>query len=105
MRMTLPSNPPRPISTPIFSRRLHQPHGFDRRGSLGAAVLHQFDRLHQPHAPDIPDQRILILQVFETRPQVSPDLGRVSRQVLFSIRSMTAFAAAVGIGPPPNVEW
>ena len=76
--MTLPFNPPRPIKS-----RCSRAASISRKvssvaGVLDTAILHQFDRLHQPHAPDIADQRILLFQVLKTSPQVSADGGGVT---------------------------
>src|SRR5437868_3154317 len=48
-----------PIIKTWAARLLHHLRGFLRRGFLGLAVTHQFNALHQAHAPHVTDHLML----------------------------------------------
>jgi DNA-binding winged helix-turn-helix (wHTH) protein len=51
-----------------------------RIGLLRRPVLHVFDRLHETHSANIAYYLILVLQLFELRPQITADHSGILRQ-------------------------
>ena len=83
MRMTLAYIPPLPTSKPVGARAFEHLVRFLRRGLLGLAILHQFERLHHAHAAHVADQRVLLLQLFELSAEVAADDVSIFAQVFF----------------------
>src|SRR5215471_11116878 len=50
---------------------------------FGLAILHAFNCLHQTHAAYVPDNLVLLLQLIQSAPQVTADVQRILRQIVF----------------------
>src|SRR5689334_5271177 len=54
----------------ILARALHHLCGGFGGGFFRLAVLHEFERLHESHAANVANERILRLQLFEFAPEI-----------------------------------
>jgi len=67
----------------VLAGALHDLGGGFGSGLFRFAVLHEFERLHQAHAANVADERILGLQLFELATEIGADDVGVFAQIFF----------------------